>query len=494
MKVDIIPQEQLKIDAPAAPTPDPVFRSATQLVQVSVIAQDKKGKPVTDLRRDEFQIFDNTAQQEIRLFLADRSDSDAPAPQAPGKFSNRIGSGGAAVLLFDKLFIDPGNGVLQHNVHARQRALEALKAIPPGDRIAIYSLSCRFEVVRELTSDRDSLLAKLDAFKPGVAPCADPTVPDDHARFGNPQQAEAETRAKSHEQEGFDEIAARRVADQGEYEFKVMADHLAGIPGRKNLIWVTSQFRLSPANVKRLADANVAIYPVDVIGSLIAPPWTKKARYDPLRAFAAMTGGVAFYDRDDIAIGIREALRDGRVSYTLGFYPPDGDSKAPVHQLVVRVTRPGVTLRYRTSYELKPQPPVSANPVDDLVQALNRPVDATVIPVTARATRKGDRVDLSVSLDVSSLDLELSEGLWKGKAEVVSRFVSADGLPAGAPSAQTLTFNLRPATYESMLRGGAPYQSELMIPAKATELKVLVGNLASGKIGTLTIPLSEIAP
>jgi hypothetical protein len=352
-------------------------------------------------------------------------------------------------------------------------------------------------VVRELTSDRDSLLKKLDAFKPAAAPCADPTVPtiqETQSRVADPEANAAAARAKSHEQEGYDEIAARRETDLGEYEFNVMADHLAGIPGRKNLIWVTSQFRLSTANVKRLIDTNVAIYPVDIIGSWIAPDWAKQARYGPLRAFAAMTGGVAFYDRDDTAAGIREALRDGRVSYTLGFYPPTEDSKAPVHQLAVRVSRPGVTLRYRTSYELKPQPPASANPVDDLVLALNRPVDATVIPVTARATRKGDRVDLSVSLDVSSLDLELSEGLWKGKVELVSRFVTADGLAAGAPSAQTLTFNLRPATYESMLRGGDPYRSELMIPAKATELKVLVGNLASGKVGTLTIPLSEIVP
>jgi hypothetical protein len=68
-------------------------------------------------------------------------------------------------------------------------------------------------------------------------------------------------------------------------------------------------------------------------------------------------------------------------------------------------------------------------------------------------------------------------------------------IAAGAPSAQTLTFNLRPETYESMLRGGAdPYRSELPIPAEAAELKVLVGNLTSGKIGTLSIPLTEIVP
>jgi hypothetical protein len=356
-------------------------------------------------------------------------------------------------------------------------------------------LSCRFQVVHEFTTDRDSLLEKLSAFAPAPAPCADANIPGSPPSTGDPQQDAVLAIMKSHEKEGYDEIVAHRQIDLGEAEFKAMADHLAGIPGRKNLIWVTSTFRLSPANVKRLVDANVAIYPVDAIGSMIAPPSAKKERYAPLLAYAAMTGGVAFYDRDDFDVGIREALRDGRVSYTLGFYPATEDSNAPMHRLGVRVSRPGVSLRYRTSYELTPQPPASASPVDDLVKALNRPVDATVIPLTVRATRNGDRVDLSVSLDVSSLDLELSEGLWKGKAELVTRFVTADGLPAGDVSAQTLTFNLRPATYESMLRGD-PFRnhSDLPIPPKAIELKVLVGNLASGKIGTLTIPLSEIVP
>jgi len=398
-----------------------------------------------------------------------------------------------SVLLFDKLFVDGENSVFKHNVRAREKALHALKAIPPGERVAIYSLSCRFEVVCEFTTDRDSLREKLNAFAPGAAPCADPTIPEDLPRRVDPQEAAVLATMKSHETQGFAEVAAHRETDLGEFEFKAMADHLAGIPGRKNLIWVTSAFRLSPANLKRLIDANVAIYPVDALGSMVGTPSAKNDRYAPLLAFAAMTGGVAFYGRDDLDDGIRASLRDGRVSYTLGFYPSAEDHNAPVHQLDVRVSRPGVTLRYRTSYELQPSPAASANPLDDLVQAMNRPVDATAIPVTARATRNGDRVDLSVFFDVSSLDLELSEGLWKGKAELVTRFETADGLPAGAASAQTLTFNLRPATYESML-GGDLYRShsDLPIPAQAAELKVLVGNLASGKIGTLTIPLSEI--
>lgn len=493
-----------------APAPEPVFRASAQLVQISVIAQDKDGKPVTDLRRDDFQIFDNGMPQEIRLFLADVSEPPAAAAQPRGTFTNRIGGGGSSVILFDKLSAD-GDADFTHNVHARQKAIDAMNAVPPGERIAVYALWCRFLVVREFTSDRDSLLGKLNAFTPGFAPCIDPKTATDvrgfelycpntcspgDARSADPQRPDVAAEMQSRQQQNFNAIAFRRQTELREDEFRMLADHLAGIPGRKNLIWVTSQFLISPASLKRLVDANVAIYPVDALGSYIGMAAGKKERYAELRAFAALSGGVAFYDRDDLDTGIRDAMRDGRVSYTLGFYPASADTNAPAHQLRVRVSRPGVTLRYRAGYELKPPPAPSTSPVADLVEALNRPVDATVIPIAANATRDGDRVDLSVSVDVPSLDLELSDGLWKGKAELVMRFVTAAGLPAGDPSAETLTFGFRPETYESMLQGGNPYRSrrELPIPAGAVELKVLVGNLASGKIGTLTIPLSGLAP
>jgi hypothetical protein len=40
-------------------------------VPVSVIAQDKQGKPVADLRRDEFKSWTMARRQEIRLFVAE---------------------------------------------------------------------------------------------------------------------------------------------------------------------------------------------------------------------------------------------------------------------------------------------------------------------------------------------------------------------------------------------------------------------------------------
>ena len=56
----------------------------------------------------------------------------------------------------------------------------------------------------------------------------------------------------------------------------------------------------------------------------------------------------------------------------------------------------------------------------------------------------------------------------------------------------TFTFHLRPATYADALQHGLQIRREIEIPPQAVDLNLLVGNLASGKIGTLTIPMSEV--
>jgi VWFA-related protein len=79
----------------AAQEPPPVFRTTTKLVEVSVVAQDKQGKPIADLRREEFQVFDNGAPQEIRLFVAEKPVAVAAETLPANTFSNQP-SGGRA--------------------------------------------------------------------------------------------------------------------------------------------------------------------------------------------------------------------------------------------------------------------------------------------------------------------------------------------------------------------------------------------------------------
>jgi VWFA-related protein len=490
--------------------PDAVFRATTKLIQVSVIAQDKKGMPVGDLRREDFQIFDNGAPQEIRLFIAEKPEPPSalsPELLPPNTFTNVIsggqgasGSGGRSgysVILFDNLvtqFGDPLTGE-EGTGYGVERVLRVVRTIPEGEKIAIYAIGRKLQVVREFTTDRESLERQLRTWKPSVDDATIsvdvcPKASANPGQFGPPDrhsmpevvaaQDRIAAACRSH-----DLLTRLQSFDQ---QLKQIADHLAGIPGRKNLIWMANRFPISggPA-VQKLMNAGVAIYPVDENGVYKPTPDQRQ-----MQTLAALTGGTAYVKRNDLDIAVREAMDDGRVSYTLGFYQPGEDKVPASHQLTVKVSRPGLTLRYRTSYSVEPPQPASANPVADLVQAMNRPVDATAIPITASATRAQDRLDLAASIDLASLDLNLNQGLWSGKLEIVARFLAADGTHAGEVFSETATLSLKQVTYDSVLKTGFVYHKELKIPANAVELKLLVGNLATGKIGTLTIPLAEL--
>ncbi len=350
-------------------------------------------------------------------------------------------------------------------IWATQKAVQAVRALPPGDKIALYAIGYHLWAIREFTRDRESLVARLRTWKPTQ-----------------------------------DIIPAENKPDVLRIEVNELVAHLAAIPGRKNLVWIGYRFP-SAASVQKLQNADIVLYTVDAHGSVIGLKSEKSAISSASRAAAGATGGVSYSDRDDLDVVIREALEDGR-GYTLGFYPSVADRAAQNHRLAVRVSRnSGVVLRYRKGYSTEAPQKVSANPKAspkfsqgaDLVQALNQPIDATAVPIEATVTRvKLDRLNLEATLDVGSLGLAPAQDRWTGKIEAVARFTTADGKLAGEVSYQTMTLNLRQTTYDKAASSGFLYHNELKIPAKAVELKLLFANLASGKLGTLTIPLSEI--
>ncbi len=161
---------------------------------------------------------------------------------------------------------------------------------------------------------------------------------------------------------------------------EAIANHLARLPGRKNLIWVSGSFPFSigldeplalasPAREQRtfseeiqraaraMNNANMAIYPVDARG-LIATPLLSAANrgpsnprtpprpgssvpkgHDTMQALADYTGGRAFINTNDIRGAIRKAVEDSEVTYTLGFYPASETLDGKYHELKVKVDR-----------------------------------------------------------------------------------------------------------------------------------------------------------
>jgi len=446
--------------------PPAAFQTGVQLVQVGVMAE-ANGKPVTDLKREEFQLFDNRSPQEIRLFLNEtKAPRPAPVVLPPNTFTNRAPAragahSGYSVIVLDTLLTDladEGQGG-SGTIWAIQKALGALHSLPPGENVAIYATGYQVWTIREFTSDRESLEQKLRTWKPSqdVIPAVDKPA-----------------------------VLRREIQD--------ITGHVASIPGRKNLIWIAYQFPVSPPVMQKLRAADVAVYPIDAHGSVIGLKSDKERAGMPLIALARATGGVAYFDRDDLDVVVREAIDDGHSNYTLGFYPSDA-AGPPVHQVAVSVTRPGVTLRYRNTFQIEPPPKPTASKLD-LVQTMNQPNDASAIPIRASAKRVLDRLSLEAVVDLASLGLAPVQSRWSGKMEVLGRFMSADGKIVGdRPAlAQTVDLKLKQPTYEAAIESGLPYRNELKIPAKAVEFKLLVANMATGKIGTVTIPLEDLTP
>lgn len=442
-----------------------------------MIAEDKDGKPVTNLRREDFQLSDNGSPQDIRLFLNESERPGIAAPALPpGTFTNRDqsrpdGHSGYSVIVLDTLF----TGLADENqggsgaIWAIQKAVKALRSLPPGESVAIYATGYKLWVVREFTQDRESLELKLRKWKPAM-----------------------------------DVLPPELKFEVLRQEIEQIAAHVAAIPGRKNLIWIAYQFPIAPPVLQKLKTADVAVYPVDAHGSVIGLKTDKAIASMPLRALAAATGGVAYFDRDDLDVAIREAIDDGRSNYTLGFYPSGDDSVPRVHQIALRVTRPGVTLRYRNTYQTEPPRKPAPARVADMVQAMYSPVDALAIPIRAsakripdRTHRKGEqRLSFDTVLDTATLDLAPIQERWRGSLEVVAQFMAADGRIVGARPAldQTVDLNFSQPRYDAATQHGLLYHNELKVPANAVEFKILIANRATGKIGTVTIPLSDVAP
>lgn len=471
--------------------PGATFRAGVDLVQINVVAHDKQGAAVSDLRREEFQIFDNGVPQEIRVFVPETGGPSPaqPATQAPNTFSNRLAPAtgahsGYSVILIDDLFSGSDPDDEEGSTLSRSRALEMLRTMPEGEKVAIYAPGGKLRVISEFTSDREQLIRELRRWKPT------PTTPASmqqayHTPF-DPQGEEMRARAAAE----MARVQQARESGAGDTEMQQVAEHLAGIPGRKNLIWLANKFPIGPRALSALARAGVSIYPVDIDGVCrLCPPRPTPA----MDAIAALTGGLAFHGRNDINVAIREAMDDGRVSYTLGFYPSVNDDGPPKpHRITVKVTRPGVTARYSTSYEAEPRFETVADPVAELRKALDRPIDATAIPIDVTVSRTSAQITIDARIGVESLDLMSEEGRRMGRIEAAARFMTADGVIARDPVAQTMVLNLAQPAWEAAVKDGLPYHVELQVPPKAAELKLLFSNVASGRIGTVTIPLARV--
>ncbi len=121
--------------------PVTTFRSSIDVVSVSAVVRDRKGRFVGNLERKDFIVAE---AGQVRPILDFRAQADGPVKLA---------------MLFD---ISGSMRVGTKAVDARQAARHVFGSLRPGDEAALFSFDTRLDRVTPFTSDLASLDAALD--------------------------------------------------------------------------------------------------------------------------------------------------------------------------------------------------------------------------------------------------------------------------------------------------------------------------------------------
>ena len=282
--------------------PPVVLKATARLVQVSVIAQDGKGQPITDLKKDDFRIKVNGKDQPIKIFSMDSSGALPKSEEKlpPDVFTNRMEVKPGQQSSVTIILLDTLNTRWADQVSAKAQVIRYLRTLTPEDHIGLYTLGTSLRVLHDYTADSAELLSRLEALKGKAIPDMTSKEPTD-AMHGDALLLDALQRgaggASPAERSFY--TTQRIIGTLKAIEF--IANHLAKTPGRKNLIWVSGGFPLEigfdnaaawrnpqidqrtftdevSETVRAVNDANMAIYPVDARGLMVAPQFDAERR------------------------------------------------------------------------------------------------------------------------------------------------------------------------------------------------------------------------
>ncbi|MGA8043623.1 MAG: VWA domain-containing protein [Terracidiphilus sp.] len=290
------------------------LHTSARLVNIEVIALDKKGKPVTGLASSDFALNDNGRPQTIRFFSSPPSSSSAqpaptPAPTQPMSFSNQPSAARLTQSAQNStiLLIDSSNLAWGDFSNVRRQMLTFFKTLPAPEPVGVYVLNSHgFQVLAEPTTDHALIQRTLTAWIPDAGSLAHAqdeerrnlqqfdfvhSIYDLTAVNGNANRPAESYTSGANDAGLYSSPTDPQLMSLGSSPgrdsllfLELIARHLAAVPGHKNLVWVTSNNVLAdnlsqaaarqeqgPGHIDSLAasvqeplnDAHVSLYPLD---------------------------------------------------------------------------------------------------------------------------------------------------------------------------------------------------------------------------------------
>jgi VWFA-related protein len=224
----------------------PLLHVTTRLVEVNVIVRDRNG-PVRDLTRDDFTLFEKGKERKIATFEKNAATASVAVAATPAQavFSNRP-QGPAKPVNVTVVLLDGLNTDIKDQEFSKQQLLKFLRQIRPEDRVAVYTLGTKLRVLNDFSSDARRLaaaVARLSGDNLAFAAAADAGPADSPNGQGTDKIV-----IDAIENQANDLVSDYTVQMRAETTaaaLEAIANHIAGIPGRKSLIWITASFPFS---------------------------------------------------------------------------------------------------------------------------------------------------------------------------------------------------------------------------------------------------------
>jgi len=347
--------------------PGAVIRATTRLVEVHVVTRDNQGKPVTNLRSEDFRVFDDSTERSVVSFSMDAASAQSEmsvAARNPAQSVNNRRSEGATG--YSAILLDWLNSSFSDRLRGDDAVRKVFSTIPVRQLVAVYVLGTEppnskhpLALFSNFTDDPADIASIIE--DPLILPS--PDLAESYGIFD--ARYSGGTQNVSVQQQVFD--WDNRIMDTVR-ALSDLVDRMARLPGRKSVIWLTTGFPAiidgkvipgvkTPEGIylkeidrvlARFNQLNITVHTVNTKGLSASGG---RSYDDTLKEFADRTGGTMFSGRNDIDMGVQVALDDMHNGYTLGFLVPDG-AAAGMHRIKVRSGKRNVNLAYRESYEL----------------------------------------------------------------------------------------------------------------------------------------------
>jgi VWFA-related protein len=547
------------VPSPTPPAEDDVVKISTTLIQVDVVATDKDGNQIKDLKPEDFEIYENGDKQSVKslsyipITVEERTEqSKTPSknqpyvpttPLKPEQVRRSI------AIVVDDLSLTFGGADAVRD--ALRKYVD--QQMQPGDLVAIIRTAGGIGTLQQFTTDKRMLYAAIEKIRwypTGRGRVGDfaPIEPnfkeilsgvkdlsgDGEQTGGQPTAEQArQTREMNDYAERYrDDIFTAGTLGAINYVIRGMKD----LPGRKSLLLYSSGFPLIDRDregrvipnvrmtdgVRRLIDlanrASVVIYTADARG-LIAPGATGqddtfgisnegvgnileqrrnelRDTQEGLRFLAEETGGRAFINNNDLNAAIRKTLDEQRGYYLLA-YEPDAETFKPeerkFNKLTIKVTRPGVKIRYRSGFfgiadkqlDLLPQ-----NSSRQIIKAITSPFEVADIGLRMNSIfindqKQGNVVQSYVHVQGGNISFtDEPDGWKKASFEMLAITFGDNGNPVDQAN-KLFTIRVKEDNYKKILSDGLVYMMEVPIKKPgAYQLRIALRDNSSGKVGS----------